>query len=78
MNLGKTLYTIRCLCVIQSLYRACKRELEALIRSSIITARMRTKQFVAVALMLLDQLIVLWDFLYMLSRGSILSPGAAA
>ena len=53
MNLGKTLYTSRCLCVIQSLYRACKRELEALIGSSIITARMRTKQFVAVALMLL-------------------------
>ena len=63
MNLGKALYTIRSLCVIQSLSRAYQRELEALIRSPKITSRMRTKQFVAVALMLLDQLKVLWDFL---------------
>ena len=74
MNLGKALYTIRSLCVIQSLYRAYQRELEALIRSPKITSRMRTKQFVAVALMLLDQLKVLWDFLCMLSLGSIVIP----
>ena len=71
MNLGKMLYTISCLCVIQSLYTACKRKLEALIRPSIITARIRIKQFVAVALMLLDQL---KDFLCMLSLGSTVTP----
>ena len=74
MNLGKALYSIRSLCVIQSLYRAYQRELEALIRSPKITSRIRTKQLVAVALMLLDQLKVFWDFLCMLSLGSIVIP----
>ena len=74
MNLGKTLHTIRSLCVIHSFYRAYKMELEAPIRSQKITARIRTEQFFAVALMLLYQLNVFWDFLGVLSRGSIIIP----
>ena len=74
MNLGKTLYTIRSLCVIQSFNRAHIRELEAFLRLPKIAACIRPKQFVAFALMLLDQLEVFWDFLYMLSRGSIIIP----
>ena len=74
MNMGKTLYTIRSLFVIQSFYRAYQRELEALIRSPKITARIRTKQFFAASLMLLDPLNVFWYFLCMLSRGSIIIP----
>ena len=72
MNLGKTLYTIKILCVIQSFNRAYKRELEALIWSPKIIACIRAKQFVGFAFMLLDQVEVFWDFLYMLSRGSII------
>ena len=66
--------TIRSLFVIQSFYRAYQRELEALIRSPKIIARIRTKQFVAVSLMLPDQLKVFWYFLCMLSRSSIIIP----
>ena len=74
MNLRKTLYTIKSLCVIQSFNRAYKRELEALIRSPKIIACIRAKQFVGFVFMLLDQVEVFWDFLYMLSRGSIDIP----
>ena len=74
MSLGKTLYTIKSLCVIQSFNRAYKRELEALIRSAKIIACIRAKQFVGFAFMLLDQVEVFWDFLYMLSHGSIIIP----
>ena len=74
MNPGKTMYIIRSLRLIQSFYRAYKRELEVPIRSQKITARIRTEQFVAIALMLLYQLNVYWDFLCILSRGSIIIP----
>ena len=74
MNLGKTLYTIKSLCVTQSFNRAYKRELEALIWSPKILACIRAKQLVGFAFMLLDQVEVFWDFLYMLSRGSIVIP----
>ena len=74
INLGKALYSIRSPRVIQSFKRAYIRELEALIRSQKITARIRTEQFVAVALMLLYQLKVFRDFICILSRGSIIVP----
>ena len=67
MNLGKTLYTIKSLCVIQSFNRAYKRELEALIWSPKIIACIRAKQVVGFDFMLLDQV-------YMLSRRSIIIP----